>query len=182
MNPKLLLCLVLVLSGAWFDKAIAQSMSVTNEWHGFPVLPAITNANPTIRKAIKIHVPARLHVERHADSLVVKADELTITNLTVGQNMITGVACKTQIYQGDKLLNGGTSSLQGGVSDVGYDGTQPFNLPITLQNIPKAGKDEVIVIKLTLFETDMPAQHFWEPQSGKKYKALYEQTFKLPVE
>ena len=119
-----------------------------------------------------------MHAKRQADSFVIKTDELAVTNLTVGQNMITGSACETKIYQGNKLVSDGTSSLQGGLTDGGYDETIPF----ALYGIPKSGKKYELVVKLTMFETDVPTQHFWQPQSSSKYKVLCEQTFKLQVE
>src|SRR5262249_11548160 len=38
-----------------------------------------------------------------------------------------------------------------------------------------------IKLRLTLFETDIPPQHFWRPETGR-YKALWSKTLTLEVE
>ncbi len=144
---------------------------------GFPERPPIADANPGVRHPVQVHVLVRLHAERNKDSIVIKTDESTVTNLMVGGNMVTGTSCEANIYHGDKLVTG-TSSLQGGLADGGYDAT----FRRALYGIPKPGEKYTVVIKLTYFETDEPSQHFWSPQTGKDYKVLCEQKFKLDVE
>jgi len=91
--------------------------------------------------------------------------------------MVTGTKCEAKIYQGDRLVSDVGSSLQGGLADGGYN--QTFQR--ALYGVPKAGENYAIVIELMMFETDEPAQHFWSPASGTKYKMLYEQSFRLTV-
>jgi|GEM_PF-5584649 len=38
----------------------------------------------------------------------------------------------------------------------------------------------LIKITVRVFETDIPAQHFWSPESGQ-YRVLWEKTFDVPI-
>jgi hypothetical protein len=144
---------------------------------GFPLLPPIADANPAIRCPVQVHIPVRLHAERKERSIKIEASEMVVTNLTVGTNMITGTECETKAYQGGRLLSVGGSSLQGGFGDGGYR----EDLRLDFEKSLKPDENISVEIKMTLFETDESAQHMWSPQSGKKYQALWEQTFKLIV-
>jgi len=41
-----------------------------------------------------------------------------------------------------------------------------------LDKIPRPGEKYLVEIYFEIFETDIPAQHMWSPQSGK-YKVLW---------
>ena len=94
MKSKLLLCLALVLSGGLFGcSAVADNPTNSNQWRGFEILPPITNANPSIRVPLLVHVPTKLKIERASDTLSMEIDKssLEATNLMAGTNMVTGV-------------------------------------------------------------------------------------------
>jgi hypothetical protein len=181
MKLNVVLCLALVLSGGLFGcSAVAESLMNSNQWPGFPILPPITNANPSIRLPLLVHVPTRLKIERTNDTLSVTIDRSSVeaTNLLVGSNMVTGVESKMYVYaEGETRPTNGALGLTGGLD---------FNLGISYwhtktDGIPVAGKKYVVEMELAAFETDIPPQHFWEPH-GKNYKVLWRRTLKQIVE
>jgi hypothetical protein len=191
MKPKLILCLALVLSGGlfWYS-ATAQSPAKHDQWHGFPVLPAITNADPTIIHPISIRVPTKLKIERTADMLSVEIDTNSFesTNLMVGTNMIVGV--ESQLYV-DRIEAGVIEPRPNGGFFIGkgwgfFSGTD-FNLGKTIwhaeqEGIPLPGRKYVVEWDLKIFETDIPPQHEWFPYYGEKNKVLWQRTLKQTVE
>jgi hypothetical protein len=181
MNPKIILCLALVLSGGLFSHfATAESSAKPDQWRGFPILPPITNANPSIRYPISIRVPTKLKIERTSDMLseTIDTNSFESTNLMVGTNMVTGVESKIYVYpEGEPRPANGGLGLSGGLAfnlGVGYWHT-------TQDGIPLQGKKYVVEIDLAAFETDIPPQHHWEPY-GKNYKVLWQRTLKQIVE
>jgi hypothetical protein len=168
-----------------FKSTTAQSSEKPEQWHGFPILPPITNANPSIRLPFLIHVPTELKierttVERTTDMLSVEINRssLEATNLMVGTNMVTGVESILYIYpEGEpRPANGG----------YGLGGTD-FNLGTIFRHtkqegIPLPGKKYVVELDLIVFETDIPSQHMWRPQGSKIYKVLWRRTLKQTVE
>jgi hypothetical protein len=181
MKPKLLLCLALVLSGGLSGgSAVAESLMNSNQWPGYQILPPITNANPSIRLPLLVHVPTRLKIERTNDTLSVTIDRSSVeaTNLLVGSNMVTGVENIVYVYR-----EGETRPTNGG---MGLNGGLDFNLSIgywhtKTDGIPVAGKKYVVEMELAAFETDIPPQHDWDPH-GKNYKILWRRTLKQIVE
>ena len=181
MNTKIIFCLALVLSGVFLGcSTTGQSSAKSEQWHGFPILPPITNANPSIRLPFLIHVPTRLKIERTTDMLSIEIDRssLEATNLMVGTNMVTGVESKFYVYPEGELrpANGG----------YGLGGTD-FNLGTSFwhtkqEGIPLPGKKYVVEMGLKVFETDIPSQHMWRPQGSKNYKVLWQRTLKQTVE
>ncbi len=60
--------------------------------------------------------------------------------------------------------------LQGG-TDFSLHGTRTLN---TRDNgIPEAGIHYTVDLAVQFFETDIPSQHFWQPQTGQ-YTVLWE--------
>jgi hypothetical protein len=181
MKHKLLLCLALILSDGLFGcSAVAESLMNSNQWPGFQILPPITNANPSIRVPLLVHVPTKLKIERASDTLSMEIDKssLEATNLMVGTNMVTGVESKIYVYR-----EGEPRPANGG---YGLGGTD-FNLGTMIwhtnqEGIPLPGKKYVVEVELTVFETDIPPQHMWSPQGSKYFKILWRRTLKQTVE
>ena len=69
--------------------------------------------------------------------------------------------------------NGGVT-LRGPVtsSDLGLQSEKTF-LNKAQGGIPEPGKSYIVEEDVTIFETDIPAQHMWSPTS-KKYSVLWE--------
>jgi HEAT repeat protein len=158
----------------------AQSSAASEQWRGFPILPPITNANPSIRLPLLLHVPTKLKIERTTDMLSVEIDHssLEATNLMVGTNMMTGVQSESYVFP-----EGQPRPANGGYALGGVD----FNLGKSSwhtkqEGIPLPGKKYVVELDLTVFETDVPPQHMWQPQGSKNYKVLWQRTLKQTVE
>ncbi len=182
MKPKLILQLALVLGGVSLaGSAAAQSSAKSEPSHGFPILPPITNANPSVRHPISVRVPTKLKIERTADTLSVQIDTNSFesTNLTIGTNMVTGVQVESFVYAvGEKRP--GVRFFEG--LDFNF-----FNLNSEVWHtksggIPFPGKKYVVEIDLVAFETDIPPQHEWMPQGSKNYKVLWRRTLKQTVD
>jgi hypothetical protein len=146
---------------------------------GFPVLPPIADADPSVRHEVTVGVPTGLKVERTADtlSITVDRDSLETTRIMVGTNMVIGVRSELFVYS-----EGETRPTQGRSYGRGGD----FNLGTSILHtkegdIPMPGTNYVIEMDLAIFETDIPPQHRWSPQS-KNYRILWERTLKEPVE
>ena len=181
MNPKLLLCLALVLSGGLFGCfAIAQDSAKTDQWQPFQILPPITNADPSIRCPVSVRVPTKLKIERTSDTLseTIDTNSFESTNLMVGTNMVTGVESKIYVYpEGESRPANGGLGLSSGLDfnlGVGYWHTKQDGIPLP-------GKKYVVEMDLAAFETDIPPQHDWEPY-GKNYKVLWRRTLKQTIE
>jgi hypothetical protein len=145
------------------------------------VLPPIPDAAPSVRHEVIVGVPTRLKVKRTADtlSITVDRDSLEMTSIMMGSNMVTGVRSELFVYsEGEaRPTQGRRYGLSGGVD---------FNLGASILNtrqedIPMPGTKYVIEMDLAIFETDIPPQHMWSPQS-KNYRMLWERTLKEPVE
>ena len=167
-------------SGIAFQFKLHEFAATPGPWHGFPILPPITNANPAIRLPLLVHVPTKLKIERASDTLSMEIDKssLEATNLMVGTNLVTGVESKVYVYP-----DGQPRPVDGG---QGLSGGLDFNLGAIYwhtrsDGLPLPGKKYVVELELTVFETDIPPQHAWSPY-GKNYKVLWQRTLKQIVE
>jgi hypothetical protein len=185
-KPKIILGLALVLGGiSLLGSTAAQSSSHSAKGPSFPTSPPITNANPSIRLPLLVHVPAKLKIERTTDMLSVEIDNqslLEATNLMVGTNRVTGVKSELYVYPvGETRPAPANDGAYGGLAS-GLD----FNLGTHIlhtkpDGIPLPGIKYVVEVDLTAFETDIPRGHFGQPFS-KNYKVLWRRTLKQIVE
>jgi hypothetical protein len=181
MKAKFLLALALVASGGWYcHHAQAQSASSTNAWHGFPVIPAITNANPAIRHPVSIQVPTELKIERTNDTLsATVATNRETVSIEAGTNMVVGFRSRWFAYPvGEPRPANFSDGLEGG----GFVfGTGTIFLHTKPDGIPQKGKSYVVEMELSAFETDIPPQHDWRPHS-KNYRVLWQRTLKQTIQ
>jgi hypothetical protein len=68
-------------------------------------------------------------------------------------------------------------SLQGGLLFESSTNVLAFKIG----TLPTAGRELTLQHRVAVFETDVPAQHMWSPESGKYYRVLWTQTFKEAV-
>ena len=156
-----------------------QSKS-TPAWQGFPVIPPIRDADPSIRSQVIVWVPTKLTVERTTDTLSITVDRSSLesTNVMVGSKMVTGVRNELFVYsEGDARPSRADGYGLGGLD---------FNLGTSIRNtkqggIPVPGKKYVVEMDLAIFETDIPSQHMWSPYS-KNYGILWKRTLRQTVE
>ncbi len=179
MNPKLL-CLALVLSGILLgSSAVAQDVTEPTNWHGFLMLPSITNVNFSITHPISVRVPTKLKIERTADMLSVSIDTngFETTNLMVGTNVVTGVEETLFIYP--------VGEPRPTNSGFGAQGELDFNLGTVFlatkrDGIPQAGKSYVVEMDLSAFEIDTPQDRQIFPWSTN-YEIIWRRTLKQIV-
>ena len=135
----------------------------------FPEIPPRTDVDPADRHAVIYRVPDKLKVAWDGASLDVALADFKDLPLTVGRNMITGIRC-----EGVKLGGAKSSNIKM-ASEVKV--VEPFEDLIPRGQVP-TGENAFVEYTITIFETDVPAQHMWMPGSGKHYKVLWTHTFK----
>jgi hypothetical protein len=176
MKNKLLLCLALVLSGLFCFTVVAQDVTTTTKWIGFPSFPPLTNINPSVTHPVSVRVPTKLKIERTADmlSVTISTNGFESTNLMVGTNMVTGVESELYIYPTGELRP--TNCMVMGLGGLDFYQGKSF-WHTKPDGIPQAGKTYIVEMDLKAFETDIPSQHMWMPW-GKNYKVLWRRTLK----
>ena len=137
--------------------------------------PPITNADPSIRHPVAIQIPIRLKVALRDDWLIYGFDEVQTTNIMVGHNMVTGVDCEAHM---DCDGVGHPLFLERGPDDLIGTFTNRYNMEGRLKALLENGTNCVFEYQVTVFETDIPGQHHWQPKSGKLYKVLWTRTFR----
>lgn len=148
------------------------------EFAGFPILPPIATADPSIRTEREFRLPSGLEVKRTAEQMSLTLDGVIPVKVKVGKDMVTGLKQEMRVYREGKIVLSGYSSLQSGpATDPGLD----LVLNRRIDKIPQAGEKYEVEIVLTLFETDIPAQHLWTPENGK-YKVLWTKSLKQKAE
>ena len=151
--------------------AIADSSS-----DPFPIIPPIADADPSVRHPVPVRLPTAMLVARHGDSLTVSFPTLEKTNLMVGHKMVTGIMLEDTVYRD------GAAQPRGGSLGDGLEFESSTNvLTLGRAGIPKPGQEFTLEHRVTMFETDLPAQHMWSPQSGKHYRVLWVRTFRETV-
>ena len=105
-------------------------------------------------------------------------DYVRAIKLKVGKDMVTGLKSELRVCRDGKLVVSGYHSLESG--PAGNPGLGVI-LNKKIDKIPQAGEKYTIEVRLTLFETDIPPQHLWPPESGK-YQVLWKKTLKQKVE
>jgi hypothetical protein len=176
-----LLALLLLGAVTYAGCTTPQQPKPAPEWHGFPIVPPIPDADPAVRHPVTLQVPTRIEVERTTETIAFSIDRSALepADVTVGLQMLTGVTSEWFVYRvgESRPAEPFCSGLSGGVE---------FNLGTSFVNtkqrgIPVPGEQYVIEVDLAVFETDIPAQHFWSPHS-EKYQVLWTRTLRQTVE
>src|ERR1035438_9672956 len=154
-------------SGAPQATAAAQSSP-----DPFQIIPPVVDADPSVRHPVPVRVPTAMLVVRHGDSLTVSFSMLEATNLMVGHKMVTGIMREDSIYH-DGIAKPRGMSLQGGLV---FESSTNI-LTLGQDGIPQPGQEFTLEQRVSMFETDLPAQHMWSPQSGKHYRVLWTRIF-----
>jgi hypothetical protein len=161
-----LACVVTVL-------AMLDARGVLAQTHTdlFPTLPPVADANPNVREKRVFRVPTRLIVERSKNKIAVSVDmdSLEQIEIPVGHKMIC--AFKHEFSVESRKEKKVYSSGLGGSANLGAFITS------ALDGIPKEGEKYIVELRLILFETDIPTQHFWKPESGR-YREIWSRTIR----
>jgi hypothetical protein len=148
---------------------------------GFPILPPIPTADPSVRHEEVFRLPTRLQVRRTDDQLSVGIDpgSLEPVKVRVGKDMVTGLKQQTSIFLAGKSVVSGYGGLQGWGAGTALGPVGGlFNR--RTDKVPRPGEGYTAEVRLTLFETDIPAQHMWSPEGGK-YRVLWARTLRQEV-
>jgi hypothetical protein len=148
------------------------------------VLLVSSQADQHIRHDVVVAVPTRLSVERTPDRLAVGFDLTSAEGVKtkLGDRMTMGVKWELRVWEEGAArpvdANGGFS-LAGPItsSDLGLLNGKAF-LNKAQGGIPVPGKSYIVEEDVTVFETDIPAQHMWSPTS-KKYRVLWQNKIEL---
>ena len=117
-------------------------------------------------------MPTRLSVQRTAGRFSISYDRGALRNvkITVGKKMTIGTKDELRVYlKGDARPSRFRTVLEGSIK---LNSTE--TLTIAQDGIPPAGKRCIVEHDILLFETDVPAQHLWSPESSRKYRILSE--------
>jgi hypothetical protein len=157
------------------DGTVIEPVLVDNPiTNGFPVIPPVRGADPSIRYPASVKLPAAMRLERQGEKLTVSFPSLQTTNLTIGRRMVTGTTLEEQVVRnGIVNLRDRRRSIQQGVA---LQSTR-HSLALGPDEVPKSGQRLIFECRVTVFETDLPSQHLWSPESGKCYKILWTRTF-----
>jgi hypothetical protein len=136
------------------------------------VAPPIADADPVVRHTVELRVPTAMQVEKHGKLLRAKFLAFVTTNVTVGYKMETGIA-REDIVLRDGIAHSASRELS---SDLSL-GPDPWVVRLDMPALAGPGREFSLEHRITVFETDMPSQHWWSPESGKHYQVLWDRTF-----
>jgi hypothetical protein len=175
-SSLLLLSAALLFSPA--QSGPSQPAGQPSGFKGFPILPPIPTADPSIRTDREFRLPGGLLVKRTDEQMSLSFDDVRPVKLKVGKDMVTGLKQALRVYREGKPVVSGYHSLESGPAG------NP-NLGVILNKksdkIPQRREKYTVEVDITLFETDIPPQHLWSPDSGK-YRVLWTKTIKQKVE
>jgi hypothetical protein len=150
-----------------------------------PFYPPTADADPAVRHEVVVPMPTRLSIERTSDRISVGFELASPRNvrINVGKKMTIGVKYEMRVY----ATNDARPVNAGG---VGY---ASINEPVSASvrgllngrqflntgqgGVPAPGTRYNIEGDVSIFETDVPAQHMWMPES-KRYRVLWETALK----
>jgi hypothetical protein len=126
---------------------------------------------PPISSGKILEVPTGLSVERTADSLSVTLDPKGRESVAIALDtgLVAGVKHTLSVHPE------GTSPGPGG---YGLSGGLDFNVGTRIyhtshEGIPVPGTRYVVEMEVFVFETDVPPQHHWSPESSPRYRVVW---------
>jgi hypothetical protein len=129
---------------------------------------------------VSIRVPAALRLARALDTLTVAFDPAARAPVVVAVDagMTLGVETNEFVFPlGAARPSRGRRGLSSG-ADVD-DATSTWSTKT--DGIPQPGTRYVAEVEVTVFETDVPPGHHWDPHAGR-YKALWTRTLRQAEE
>jgi hypothetical protein len=145
-----------------------------------PAYSAPADVAPSVRREVVVPMPTRLSVERKPDRLSVGFDLAAPrkVKIVVHKNMSIGVKYEMRVY----AKGAARPQNPGGVGYASIKEPVTPSEPVFLNGkaflnsadggIPAPGKRYVIEEDVSIFETDIPAQHMWRPESGS-YRVIW---------
>jgi hypothetical protein len=153
----------------------------------FPALPPIADADPSVRHKVVLCLPDKLRVTRTDTTLSIEFDMASLQKVPViaSKNMVMGIKDELRIYavgspRPDRAGNIRLSSSLDFCTPEqrARSGSSTDILNRNQGGIPETGKKYIVEMEMTVFETDIPSQHMWQPQGSTKYRKLWSRTLK----
>jgi hypothetical protein len=150
-----------------------------------PEYSPTADADPSVRHEVLVPMPTRLSVERKSDRLSVGFHLASPrkVKITVGKKMSIGVKVEMRVYaKGDARPQSpgsiGYASIKEPItpSELGFLNGRAF-LKSADGGISAPAKRYVVEEDVSIFETDIPAQHMWSPESGR-YSVIWAEKLK----
>jgi len=143
-----------------------------------PIRPLPRPEAPKSRDDI-FYAPTRLRISHLRDSLDV-VESVATSHQRVSTRVRTGMAYgwKTQLYYRDELRlvpifgAGGVGNPKTNLPHEG--GIGGLVMPRELYAVRQRVGVVQLVAEFTLFETEIPCQHLWQPQRGSQYRELWQ--------
>jgi hypothetical protein len=144
------------------------------------VLLPVANADPALRHTETIRVPTRL-LRRAVDGQVEVSwdvESLEPADIDAGCNMILGHQVQyVLVAPGAEPIDAGMD-LGGDVDFSGAQGSSTLSVQPPASSSPGPWTLRAV---LQVFETDIPPQHMWSPQSGR-FRVLLDRTIEAPID
>lgn len=140
--------------------------------------PSPAGTAPTTgSEAIVVEVPTRLRVKQSRDTVEVTTAEFQKIKLTFGSNLVKGTWWEANIRQGSNVISLRRGLRGGSRSDIKVERFADI-LTRGRNKVPSGKGEFAYEYTLTIFETDEPTTHMWEPKHGKAYRVVWAKTFK----
>ncbi|MGH7296881.1 MAG: hypothetical protein ACRELB_18220 [Polyangiaceae bacterium] len=142
--------------------------------------PSPAPDGPASLRELRVAVPGAIRVARGLDTLSVSVDPASLadTTVSVDPGMTLGIESHTWVFPvGGAPAGEGRHGYASGADFT--SGTDTWST--RAGGIPLSGTKYVAEMQLVLFETDVPAQHHWDPHAGR-YKALWTRTLRQAEE
>jgi hypothetical protein len=126
-------------------------------------------ADPGQRHRETFRVPLRLQIEARDGSICVGNDSSSVVEISidVGKLMTVGIASSLFYFQGAEREKFGGGSLCNG-----YHAGRMCRPDLELTALAAAQGFVQFLEEMTVFETDLPSQHMWQPEKGR-YRVLW---------
>lgn len=126
------------------------------------------------RKPVKFEIPTKLGVTRSHDKVTISArpDSTESVWLSIDPAMSTGMRTEVRVYASNapRPAQPDGIELKSG-TDFASIGEEMLNRED--HDFPTPGKEFVIEMDLSIFETEVPPQHMWNPMMGSNYKTIW---------
>ncbi len=156
----------------------ATPVATPTRGFGFPVVAPIANADPMIRAARVVRMPTRIRL-RPVDGGFMASwdpDSLEAVTVDVGCHMV--VAYESSFSVGAPGVDVPTAFRN--VTAADFTAAQGHGESRLERPAGDAARSSVVRARAVVFETDVPPQHEWSPQSGR-YRVLHERTVETPL-
>jgi hypothetical protein len=169
------------LRDLYLTSGTVHSESITSLQHALPGLKihiiyrnGLEMPNAEGQKPVKFEIPKKLSVTRSADKVTISArpDSTESIWLSIDPAMSTGMRTEVRVYTSNapRPAQPDSIELKSGTDFAGI-GEEVLNRED--HDFPTPGKEFVIEMDLSIFETEVPPQHKWNPMMGSNYKTIW---------